>query len=86
MDSRTRVSAKGQVVIPKAVRDERGWDVGTELRVESAHGAVVLRTIKPSRKRKRGVPELLGIAGYRGPRRSLDDMERAVRGRFGRAT
>jgi AbrB family looped-hinge helix DNA binding protein len=43
--SRTgRPTSKGQVVIPKAVRDRMKWKAGTRLQVEATDdGAVVLR-------------------------------------------
>ena len=31
---KTRLSSKGQVIIPKAVRERQGWQPGTELEVE----------------------------------------------------
>jgi AbrB family looped-hinge helix DNA binding protein len=44
MKAETRVTSKGQVVIPKAVRDQMKWKTGTRLEVEATHdGAVVLR-------------------------------------------
>jgi AbrB family looped-hinge helix DNA binding protein len=39
----TRVSSKGQVVLPKAVRDAHGWKAGTELEVVNRTSEVVLR-------------------------------------------
>ena len=39
----TKVSSKGQVVIPKAVRDRHGWDAGTELTVEDRPDGVLIR-------------------------------------------
>ena len=39
----TRVSSKGQVVLPKAVRERRGWTTGTELVVEERPEGVFLR-------------------------------------------
>jgi AbrB family looped-hinge helix DNA binding protein len=40
--SRTRLSSKGQVVIPQAVRDAKAWGPGTELDiVEVADGILV---------------------------------------------
>ena len=72
----TRLSAKGQVVIPKAVRDASGWRPGLELVVERTDAGVVLRP--RALTRARAAAELLGCAGYRGPRRSLAEMEAAV--------
>lgn len=44
MKRETRITSKGQVVIPKAVRDRMRWGSGTRLEVEAtADGAVVLR-------------------------------------------
>jgi AbrB family looped-hinge helix DNA binding protein len=43
MRTRTRVTTKGQIVIPKALRERLHWRTGTRLRVE-AQGAGVLLT------------------------------------------
>ena len=44
MKTETHLTSKGQVVIPKAVRDRMKWKTGTRLQVESTEdGAVVLR-------------------------------------------
>jgi AbrB family looped-hinge helix DNA binding protein len=39
----TIVSTKGQVILPKPVRDQHRWDSGTRLIVESTGDAVVLK-------------------------------------------
>jgi AbrB family looped-hinge helix DNA binding protein len=41
--ARTRVSTKGQVILPKAIRDKRKWTAGTELTVEETAEGVLLR-------------------------------------------
>ncbi len=41
---KTRVSTKGQVILPKAIRDRRGWTAGAELIVEDRPEGVLLRT------------------------------------------
>ena len=39
----TTVSTKGQVVLPKAIRDERRWRAGTQLTIESTPDGVLLK-------------------------------------------
>jgi AbrB family looped-hinge helix DNA binding protein len=41
MKSATRVTSKGQVVIPKPVREQLRWAAGTELAVEIVGGGAV---------------------------------------------
>lgn len=73
----TRLSSKGQVIIPKAIRAAHGWEAGMELAVEEgADGAVLLRPLNTAPAVR--ATELLGCTGYRGPRRSLADMKAAV--------
>lgn len=38
----TRVSTKGQVILPKAIREHRHWQEGTELLVEDRPEGVLL--------------------------------------------
>jgi AbrB family looped-hinge helix DNA binding protein len=40
---KTKVSTKGQVILPKAIRDRRGWTAGAELIVEDRPEGVLLR-------------------------------------------
>jgi AbrB family looped-hinge helix DNA binding protein len=45
MKTETHLTSKGQVVIPKAVRDRMKWKTGTRLQVEATNdGVVVLRS------------------------------------------
>lgn len=41
-ESHTRLTSKGQLVLPKRVRETLGWRQGTRLRVERLAGAVKL--------------------------------------------
>ena len=41
----TRLTTKGQVVIPKTIRNSLGWKPGTALRVDVDGGAVTLRPV-----------------------------------------
>ena len=47
MKSRMRVGEKGQVVIPKELREETGIKEGTEVLVEAQGGAVTIRRAGP---------------------------------------
>jgi AbrB family looped-hinge helix DNA binding protein len=73
----TVLSQKGQVVIPKELRDGRGWEPGLRLVVEATAEGLTLRPLEASRADV--AASLRGIMGYRGPRRSLADMEAAIR-------
>jgi AbrB family looped-hinge helix DNA binding protein len=45
----TRLSSKGQVVIPEAIREELGLEPGTQFVVVGQRGAIILKSIsKPS--------------------------------------
>jgi AbrB family looped-hinge helix DNA binding protein len=72
----TRLSSKGQVIIPKEVRDAKGWREGDELIVEDRPDGVFLRRRKPFKRAT--LDEVVGIAGYAGPAKSIEDMDEAV--------
>jgi len=72
----TRLSAKGQVVIPKQMRVARGWHPGLELIVEATDEGVLLRP--RDAVRTHAAAALLGCARYNGLRRSLAEMGAAV--------
>lgn len=72
----TKLSSKGQIVLPSAIRSARNWKPGIELAVENRPEGVLLRPLKPFAPTR--LAEVIGSAAYRGPRRSLKDMENAV--------
>ena len=43
----TVVSTKGQVILPKPIRDSKGWGAGKELIVEETREGVLLRAAQP---------------------------------------
>jgi AbrB family looped-hinge helix DNA binding protein len=75
--ARTRLSSKGQVIIPKPVRDRHGWRPGVELEVEDRGDTVVLRACAPFPRTTIG--EVRGCLKYKGPRITLKQMNEAVR-------
>jgi AbrB family looped-hinge helix DNA binding protein len=64
---KTKVSTKGQVVLPKAIRDKRGFGPGAELIVEERPEGVLLR---PAPK--------AGATRYEDVRGSLGPVDRVV--------
>ena len=72
----TKLSSKGQVVLPSAVRLARKWKPGMKLAVENRPEGVLLRPLKPFTETT--LAEVVGSAGYKGPRKSLQDMENAI--------
>ena len=63
MKSETHLTTKGQVVIPKALRDRLKWRTGMRLEVEAMeNGAVVLR---PGGAETQDIDELIDqVSGY----------------------
>ena len=72
----TRMSSKGQVIIPKDLRDELGWQEGDELVVERQAEGVILKRKRPFKRTT--LEEVVGIAGYKGPAISVEQMKSAV--------
>ena len=74
--SGSRLSTKGQVVIPKAIRDRQGWSEGTDLTFEDRGDHVVIRL--SSRRRETTLDDLYGLLPWDGPAKTLDDLEAAI--------
>ncbi len=47
MKSRMKVGEKGQIVIPKVIREQTGIKEGTEVVVEARDGAVTIKRVGP---------------------------------------
>lgn len=75
-DLKTVVSTKGQVILPKAIRNRRGWGPGTALIVQETNDGVLL-TAQPLFARRRP-EEVFGFLKYDGPPKTIADMDAAV--------
>lgn len=73
-----RLSTKGQVMIPKSIRDRYGWQPGTELEVLDQGGDILIRKTEATEFPETSLRDLAGCAGYEGPRRTLGEMEEAT--------
>ena len=73
---RTRLSTKGQLIVPREVRDRHGWTAGVELEVVDRGDHVELRLA--TERPETTLEELIGCTGYRGPAHTLEEMEAAI--------
>ncbi|KNZ33308.1 MAG: hypothetical protein AD742_06845 [Methylibium sp. NZG] len=72
----TTLSSRGQIVIPKALRESKRWRVGTSFVVEEVPQGILLKplsTFTPSK-----LEDVLGCTSYRGPALSQADIEGAL--------
>lgn len=56
------LSTKGQVVIPKDIRDKLHWEPGVRLDIQSSDGGVIIRA--RSAVEKRPADEVVGILAH----------------------
>lgn len=71
-----RLSTKGQLVVPKEIRERHGWSTGVELVFEDLGDRIVLREALGLLETQ--LEDLIGCTGYRGPARTLEEMEAGV--------
>ncbi|MGA2903203.1 MAG: AbrB/MazE/SpoVT family DNA-binding domain-containing protein [Candidatus Korobacteraceae bacterium] len=76
MSHTTKLSTKGQVVLPKALRAAHRWKPGTEFVVQESREGILL---VPKSDAKTGTWDgLVGCLPYSGPRKSIREMDEAV--------
>ena len=46
MNAKAKLSSKGQLVIPKSVRDAHGWKPGTEFEIVDREGEIAIKPVK----------------------------------------
>jgi AbrB family looped-hinge helix DNA binding protein len=73
----TKLSSKGQVVLPKSVREQHGWGPGTEFEVETTSDGVRLRAKAPFPKTE--LAQVFGSVRHAGPAQTLEDMDAGIR-------
>ncbi len=71
-----RLSSKGQLIIPKPIRQMHGWDTGQELEVIDTEQGVLLKTKSPFPATT--LDEVAGSLAYQGKTKSLADMDQAI--------
>jgi AbrB family looped-hinge helix DNA binding protein len=72
----TVISTKGQVILPKSIREKRRWAPGTRLVVEERPDGVLLRrapAIAPTRPE-----DVAGMLAYKGEPKTIEEMDAAI--------
>ncbi len=72
----TMLSTKGQVILPKAIRDQRHWLAGTELVVEDTPEGVLLKAapqFAPTRPK-----DVFGSLRHSGRAKTIEEMEAGI--------
>ena len=73
----TKLSSKGQIILPKRIRAAHRWEAGTEFSVEAVADGVLLRPL-------RALPvttleQVVGSARYTGPARTDRQIAAAIK-------
>lgn len=76
MPDTTRLSSKGQVIIPKHMRDAKQWQAGQEFMVIETEDGVLLKAKQPFPAST--LDEVAGSLHYEGRAKSLEEMDEAI--------
>lgn len=72
----TKLSSKGQIIIPKRLRDEYNWQAGLEFIVIDTGDGLLLRPKQPFPTTT--IEEVSGCLAYAGPALSIEEMNEAI--------
>jgi len=72
----TRLSTKGQIILPKNIRTSRAWGPGTEFTVEETGDGIILRPA--ARFPETSIDEVVGCLRSRRKAATLAQMDAAI--------
>ena len=72
----TKLSSKGQVIIPKPLRTAHHWEIGQELIVIDQGDGILLKPKTPFETTK--INDAASCLKYKGTPKTLDDMNLAI--------
>jgi AbrB family looped-hinge helix DNA binding protein len=72
----TRLSSKGQVIIPKPIRTAHHWETGQELVVVDVGDGILLKPKTPFDETR--ISDVASCLKYEKETKSLDDMNAAI--------
>ena len=73
----TKLSSKGQVIIPKILRNRYNWNAGQKLSVIDTGDGILLKPSIPFKNTE--LEQVAGILRYSGKSISLNQMEEAIK-------
>ncbi len=73
----TKLSSKGQIILPKSVRDSQHWKPGTEFAVEAVKEGVLLRPLNPFPRTR--LEDVSGYLKYHGRPKTIEEMDEAIK-------
>lgn len=76
--AQTKISSRGRIVLPKAIRDKRRWKAGMHLVVEERPEGVLLKPVEKKKKKTLTIADWVGILKYEGPARTVEEMNVAI--------
>ena len=76
MPETTKLSSKGQLILPKSIRDAHNWQPGTKFAVEPVAGGVLLKPLKPFPATR--LEDVFGCLKYNGRPKTIAEMDRAI--------
>ena len=76
----TLLSSKGQVIIPKPLRDAHRWHTGTRLEVVQTADGILLKPLQATTEvaLTAGLAAIRKRIAYKGPALSIEDMNAAI--------
>jgi AbrB family looped-hinge helix DNA binding protein len=72
----TRLSTKGQIVLPQNIRNSRAWGTGTEFTVEETADGILLRPV--GRFPETDLDSVAGCLKYKGRPKTLKQIQTGV--------
>lgn len=73
----TRLSSKGQVIIPQTILDAYHLNCGQELEIEATSQGILLKA--KNSPTKTTINDLIGCTGYQGKAKTLEEMDAGIR-------
>jgi AbrB family looped-hinge helix DNA binding protein len=72
----TKLSSKGQVIIPKTLRDAYRWETGQEFAIIDVGDGILLQPKRPFPLTR--LEDVVGSLPYDGPAKTIEEMEQAI--------